>query len=118
MQQTTVVESVAGHRLELHCAAGRFDQHVQRTTIVNIMCSNRSAQWQSARLIHNTTVIVQEIDDNEVIMVSRGRLQNILESVGSCINALAHAENHSMAAADAFADRHGSHLLCTRSIVV
>jgi hypothetical protein len=69
-------------------------------------------------LIHDTTVIVQEIDPAEVIMVSRGRLQDVLDKISTSITAMAHAEAHSMAAADAFADRHASHLLCTRSIVV
>jgi uncharacterized membrane protein (Fun14 family) len=46
------------------------------------------------------TVVVQGY-----IAVNRERLQAILTSITKCTAALAHAENHATAAADAFADR-------------
>jgi hypothetical protein len=64
------------------------------------MFINRSAQQQSARLIHDTSVVVQD-----TITVNRERLQAILDSISKCTSALAHAENHATAAMYAFADR-------------
>jgi hypothetical protein len=39
------------------------------------------------------------------IVVNRERLQAILDSIAKCTAAVAHAEGHAIAAAEAFADR-------------